>query len=123
MGSVNMVIVVGRLGADPELKTTPSGKAVCNFSVATDEYAGKGQEKRTEWHRITVWAEQAEACSKYLRKGSEVYVQGRLQTRSWEKDGQKRYATDIVAERVQFLGGKREGAPAESAPGGEEVPF
>ena len=112
MGSVNKVIIVGRLGADPELKATPSGRSVCNFSVATDEYAGKDKPKRTEWHRCAVWAEQGEACAKYLKKGSEVYVEGRLETRSWEKDGVKRYATDIVAERVQFLGGKRDDAPA-----------
>jgi single-strand DNA-binding protein len=109
MGSVNKVILVGNLGADPELKYTPSNRPLCNLSVATNEVfkdkAGQRQEK-TEWHRVTVWGEQAEHCSKYLGKGRSVYVEGRLQTRSWDdKEGKKRYSTDIVAERVVFLGG------------------
>lgn len=105
--SVSMIVIVGRLGADPELKSTATGKLVCNLSVATDEYAGKDKERRTEWHRVTVWSQQAEACAKYLKKGSLVYIQGRNQTRSWnDKDGNKRYSTEIVAERVQFLDSK-----------------
>jgi len=110
MGSVNKVILVGNLGADPELKYTPSNRPLCNLSVATNEVfkdkSGQRQE-RTEWHRVTVWGEQAESCSKYLAKGRSVYVEGRLQTRSWDDktDGKKRYSTDIVAERVVFLGG------------------
>lgn len=106
-GSVNMVFVVGYLGADPEVKYTPSGKPVANMSVATSESwkddRGAKQE-RTEWHRIVVWGDQAEACGKYLAKGRLVAVQGKLQTRSWEKDGQKRYTTEIRADRVTFLG-------------------
>ena len=110
MASVNKVILIGNLGADPELRFTPSGnRAVCNLSIATSETfkdkAGAKQEK-VEWHRVTVWGDQAEACHKYLAKGRSVYVEGRLQTRSWDdKDGTKRYSTDIVADRVQFLGG------------------
>jgi single-strand DNA-binding protein len=119
MGSVNKVILVGNLGADPELKYTPSNRAVCNLSVATNEVwkdkSGQKQEK-TEWHRVTVWGEQAENCSKFLTKGRMVYVEGKLQTRSWDdKDGKKRYSTEVVADRVVFLGG---GAGAENGGGG-----
>jgi single-strand DNA-binding protein len=115
MASVNKVILIGNLGADPELKYTPSNRPLCNLSVATNEVfkdkSGQRQE-RTEWHRVTVWGEQAETCSKYLGKGRSVYVEGKLQTRSWDdKDGKKRYSTDIVADRVVFLGG--------GGPGGE----
>jgi single-strand DNA-binding protein len=116
MGSVNKVILIGNLGADPELKYTASNRPVCNLSVATNEVfkdkAGQRQE-RTEWHRVTVWGEQAEHCSKYLSKGRSVYVEGRLQTRSWDdKEGKKRYSTDIVANQVVFLSGGG-GASAE----------
>jgi single-strand DNA-binding protein len=119
MGSVNKVILVGNLGADPELKYTPSNRAVCNLSVATNEVwkdkSGQKQEK-TEWHRVTVWGEQAENCSKFLTKGRMVYIEGRIQTRSWDdKEGKKRYSTEVVAERVVFLGG---GAGAENGAGG-----
>jgi single-strand DNA-binding protein len=119
MGSVNKVILVGNLGADPELKHTPSNKAVCNLRIATTETykdkSGQRQEK-TEWHRITVWGDTAENCAKYLARGRSVYVEGRLETRSYDKDGQKHYATDVVAERVVFLGGaggKQDGAAEE----------
>jgi single-strand DNA-binding protein len=108
MGSVNKVILIGNLGADPELKYTPSQRPLCNLRIATTEVykdkSGQRQEK-TEWHRVTVWGDQAENCNKYLSKGRSVYVEGRLQTRSYDKDGQKHYATDIVADRVVFLGG------------------
>jgi single-strand DNA-binding protein len=109
MSSVNTVILLGNLGADPDLKYTPTNRAICNLSLATNEVfkdsAGARQE-RTEWHRVTVWGELAENCSKYLAKGRSVYVEGRLQTRSWDdKDGRKRYSTEIVADRVVFLGG------------------
>lgn len=113
MGSVNKVILVGNLGADPELKYTPSNRALCNLRIATTDVfkdkAGQRQE-RTEWHRVTVWGDQAENCSKYLSKGRPVYVEGRLQTRSYDKDGQKHYATDVVADRVVFLSGAGGGA-------------
>lgn len=121
--SVNIVIVVGRLGQDPELKQTGTGKSVCNMSIATDEYAGKGQEKRTEWHKVTVWAEQAEACAKYLKKGSLVFVQGRNQTRSYEKNGEKRYATEVVADRVQFLDSKPKTVEAHEPGSDDDSPL
>jgi single-strand DNA-binding protein len=122
MASVNKVILIGNLGADPELKYTPSNRPLCNLSLATNEVfkdkSGQRQE-RTEWHRITVWGEQAETCSKYLAKGRSVYVEGRLQTRSWDdKDGKKRYSTDIVGERVVFLGGNGKGATDGDSGGG-----
>ncbi len=107
MGSVNKVILVGNLGADPELKYTPSNRPLCNLRIATTDVfkdkSGQRQEK-TEWHRVTVWGDTAENCNKYLSKGRSVYVEGRLQTRSYDKDGQKHYATDVVADRVVFLG-------------------
>jgi single-strand DNA-binding protein len=108
MGSINKVILIGNLGADPELKYTPSSRALCNLRVATTEVfkdkTGQRQEK-TEWHRVTVWGDQAENCSKYLSKGRSVYIEGKLQTRTYDKEGQKHYATDVVADRVVFLGG------------------
>jgi single-strand DNA-binding protein len=114
MGSVNKVILIGNLGADPELKYTPSNRPVCNLSLATNEVfkdkSGQRQE-RTEWHRVTVWGDSAENCSKYLAKGRTVYIEGRLQTRSWDdKEGKKRYSTEVVADRVVFLGGGGGGA-------------
>jgi single-strand DNA-binding protein len=122
MGSVNKVILIGNLGADPELKYTPSQRPLCNLRIATTEVykdkAGQRQEK-TEWHRVTVWGEQAENCNKYLAKGRSVYVEGRLQTRSYDKDGQKHYATDIVADRVVFLGSGGGGGEGRGAGGGE----
>ena len=107
--SVNKVILLGRLGQDPELKHTPSGAAVCNFSLATseswtDKNSGQKQEK-TEWSRIVVWGKLAELCNQYLSKGRQAYVEGRLETRSWDdKDGNKRYTTEIKATTVQFIG-------------------
>src|SRR3954467_9369665 len=122
MGSVNKVILVGNLGADPELKYTPSSRPLCNLRIATTDVfkdkAGQRQEK-TEWHRVTVWGDQAENCSKYLSKGRSVYIEGRLQTRSYDKDGQKHYATDVVAVRVVFLGG---GGGAGGGQAGEDGP-
>jgi single-strand DNA-binding protein len=107
--SVNKVILLGRLGQDPELKYTPSGTAVCNFSLATTESwsdkSGQKQE-RTEWHRIVVWGKLAELCNQYLAKGRQAFVEGALQTRSWDdKQGQKRYTTEINAKTIQFVGG------------------
>jgi single-strand DNA-binding protein len=117
MGSVNKVILVGNLGADPELKYTPSNKALCNLRIATTEVfkdkSGQKQEK-TEWHRVTVWGDTAENATKYLTKGRSIYIEGRLQTRSYDKDGQKHYATDVVADKVVFLGG---GERSESSGG------
>ncbi len=122
--SINKVILVGRLGQDPELKYTPSGMAVCNFSIATSENwtdkSGQKQE-RTEWHRIVVWGKLAEISGKYLAKGRQAYVEGQLQTRSWEaQDGQKRYTTEIVAKNVQFLGGASTGVDNASMGGAQQ---
>lgn len=109
MSSLNRVIILGNLGADPELRHTQSGQAVCTLSVATTDRRKDAQgnvQEFTEWHRIVVWGNNAENCSKYLAKGRSVCVEGRLTTRSWEdKDGAKKYVTEIVAQNVQFLGG------------------
>jgi len=122
MASVNKVILVGNLGRDPELRYTPSGQAVANFTLATnDNYTDKSGERqeRTEWHRIVVWARTAELCSQYLSKGRPVYLEGRLQTREWEdKEGVKRQTTEIVANTVQFLGGRGEGGMGGGGGGG-----
>jgi single-strand DNA-binding protein len=122
-GGVNKVILVGNLGADPDMRYTPSGQGVCELRVATSESwndkNGQRQE-RTEWHRIVVWGKRAEVCSKYLSKGRQVYVEGRIQTRSYDdKDGNKRYITEIIAADVQFLGGGgREGGAGGGGGGG-----
>ena len=108
--SLNRVLIMGNLGQDPELRYTQSQTAVVTMSVATTDYRtvdGERQEQ-TEWHRVVVWAKQAENCAKYLKKGRSVFVEGRLQTRSWEdREGQKRYTTEIVAQNVRFMGGGR----------------
>ena len=113
--SVNKVILVGRLGRDPETRFTGGGQAVGNFSLATDDnYKDKNGErqKRTEWHRITVWGKQAEIAQQYLKKGSLVFVEGRIQSREWQdKEGQKRVSYDIVANNFRMLGGRGDGAP------------
>lgn len=106
MSGVNKVILVGRLGADPEVKAIGSGSTVARLNLATSEtWVKDGQkQERTEWHRITVWGKLAEICGKHLSKGRQIYVEGKLQTRSWEdQQGQKKYATEIVASTVQFL--------------------
>lgn len=116
MSGVNKVILVGRLGADPEVKAIGSGSTVARLNIATSEsWVKDGQrQERTEWHRVTVWGKLAEICGKHLAKGRQVYVEGKLQTRQWEdQQGQKRYTTEIVASTVQFLGS----AGAESGAG------
>ena len=114
--SVNKVILLGRLGQDPELKYTPGGSPVCNFSLATTEsWTDKGGQKqeKTEWHRVVVWGKLAELCNQYLSKGRQAFLEGRLQTRSWDdKEGNKRYTTEILASTVQFIGGASAGAGA-----------
>jgi single-strand DNA-binding protein len=130
MAGVNKVIIVGRLGRDPEVRYTPSGAAVANFTVATseewkDKATGEKQE-RTEWHKIVAWRRLGEICGEYLHKGKEVYIEGRLQTRSWEdRDGNTKYTTEIVAQNMQMLGspGKkgRTESPDESYPTEEPV--
>ena len=107
---VNKVILVGNLGADPELRYTGSGTAVCNFSLATTEsYKDRdgNQVENTEWHRVVAWARLAEICGEYLKKGRQVYIEGQIQTRQWEdKEGQTRYTTEIKAREMQMLGGR-----------------
>lgn len=132
MSSLNKVQLIGRLGADPESKYLQSGSVVTSMRVATNEYFTRGGEKqeRTEWHRIVVWGKLAETCGKYLSKGRLVYIEGRLQNRSWDdRDGNKRYTTEIVARNVQFLDAPRNGG-GESAQAElpldnstEDVPF
>lgn len=121
--SINKVMLIGRLGQDPELKYTPSGTAVCNFSLATSESwtdkQGQKQEK-TEWHRIVVWGKIGELCNQYLAKGRQAYIEGALQTRQWEdKDGNKRYTTEINAKTVQFLGGQSANAGQSQGAGNQ----
>jgi single-strand DNA-binding protein len=128
--SVNKVILVGRLGRDPETRYTGGGQAVANFSLATDEsYKDKSGErqKRTEWHKIVVWGKQAEIAQQYLKKGSLIYVEGRIQSREWQdKEGQKRTSFEIVANNFRMLGGRADGAAAAagagSAHGGQSRP-
>jgi len=121
------VQLIGHVGREPEMRYTPSGTAVANFSIATNSYYTKAdgsKEETTEWHSIVVWQKLAENCNQYLEKGQLVYVEGRLQTRSWEdNDGQKRQRTEIVANSVLFLtkgAGKAEGAPVAGRPSAEE---
>ena len=109
---VNKVILIGRLGGDPEVRYTTNGGAVANFNLATNESwtdkSGQKQE-RTEWHRVVIWGKMAELCGQYLSKGRQAYVEGRLQTREWnDKEGNKRYTTEIIAQNIQFLGGPGE---------------
>jgi single-strand DNA-binding protein len=120
--SVNKVMLVGRLGRDPETRYTSGGQAVANFSVATDEsYKDRNGErqKRTEWHKIVVWGKQAEIAQQYLKKGSLVFIDGRIQSREWQdKEGQKRTSFEIVATSFRMLGGRGDGMAAGAAAGG-----
>ncbi|NCO53635.1 MAG: single-stranded DNA-binding protein [Deltaproteobacteria bacterium] len=106
--SVNKVILVGNLGKDPELRATPDGTSVCTFSLATSErYKDRQgvQQDKTEWHNLVAWSGLAEICGKYLTKGKQVYIEGKIQTRSYDdRDGNKRYITEIVASEMQMLG-------------------
>lgn len=116
---VNKVILIGRLGKDPEVRYTANGGSVASFTMATNESwvdkSGQKQE-RVEWHRITAWGKLGEICGQYLSKGREAYVEGRLQTREWQdKDGNKRYTTEIVAANVQFLGGAGDRASSSAS--------
>lgn len=112
--SVNKVLLIGRLGSNPELRYTPAGAAVATFNVATNEnWTDKNGQKqeRTEWHRVVVWGKLAQLCGEYLSKGRQCYLEGRLQTRQWQdKEGQTKYTTEVVAQTVQFLGGPSAGA-------------
>jgi single-strand DNA-binding protein len=135
--SVNKAILVGNLGRDPEVRFTAGGKAVANFRIATSEVFSDAQgqrQERTEWHNIVVWGKQAETCGQYLQKGRQVYIEGSIRTRQYDdKEGNKRYITEVVAQRVQFLGGgggggggrsvePRDPMPDDSAGGGPSAP-
>ena len=124
MASVNKAILIGNLGKDPEVRYMPSGEAIANITLATtDTWKDKSGEKqeRTEWHRVSFFGRQAEVVGEYLKKGSQIYVEGRIQTRKWQdKEGQDRYTTEIVADRMQMLGGKSSGGG--SFEGGENRP-
>jgi single-strand DNA-binding protein len=142
MSGVNKVIIIGRLGRDPEVRYTQDGRAIANFSVATSEEwkdKEKGEKKeRTEWHRIVAFGRLGEICGEYLAKGRQVYVEGRLQTRSWEKDNVTRYTTEIVASNMQMLESKSSSSagggdyympptddsmPGDAGPGNDDIPF
>ena len=142
MAGINKVILIGNLGGDPEVRYTPSGVAVAQFNIATseewkDKDSGEKRE-RTEWHRIVAWRRLGEICGEYLSKGQQVYVEGRIQTNTWEdKEGNKRYTTEIIANTVQFLGRREssesarprstspadyQGMPAQG-PADDDIPF
>lgn len=129
--SVNKVTLIGNLGNDPEMKALPSGNQVANLSIATtdswrDRNSGEMQE-RTEWHRVVCFERLAEICGQYLRKGSRIYIEGSLRTRSWEQDGQKRYTTEIIGREMMMLDGRGDAdmtsrAPVQSRPQSESAP-
>ena len=117
MASLNNVMILGNVGNEPEVRQTQTARAVANFSVATTDVWGEGEDRqhRTEWHQVVVWGKLAVTCGQYLTKGRQVLVEGRLQTRSYEDhDGHKRFVTEIVAQQVQFLGGRPGGSPEEA---------
>jgi len=133
MSGVNKVIIVGRLGRDPESITTKTGTEMCKMSIATSEKMKDGTEK-TEWHRVVCFGKTAELAQKWLSKGREVYLEGALSTSTYEKDGEKRYSTDIICRSLTFLGGSRQESAREPEPyepgpqppmdfGGDDVPF
>lgn len=119
MSGVNKVILLGRLGNKPDLKYLPNGTPVCKFSLATSEvFTGQNGERqeKTEWHKITAWAKTAENCAKYLDKGRQVYLEGKLETQSWGEEGNKKYSTEVIAQTVQFIGdGNRQQAQPQAA--------
>lgn len=130
MANVNRVLAAGNIGGEPEVRFTPGGTAVCNLSVAVNERwkdRDGNDKEHTEWVRVQVWGKQAEACGQYLQKGSGVLVEGKLRTRSYDKDGVTKYVTEVIADRVHFLdrkgngtGGRREEPPP---PDDAEIPF
>jgi len=118
--TVNKVILLGRLGRDPEMRFTASGTPIATFTLATNRYRAGGTEgpiEETEWHNVVAWDKLAETCNQYLSKGRLVYVEGRLQTRSWEQDGQKKYRTEIIAHEVNILDSRQDGAPVANGAG------
>lgn len=139
MAGVNKVILVGNLGRDPEIRTLESGVKVATFSLATTEsYKGKdgNRVEQTEWHNIVLWRGLAEVAERFLKKGNQIYIEGKIRTRSYEKDGQKKYVSEIVADNMTMLGGKRESSDPQdyqqpssnlpediSVPGDDDLPF
>jgi single-strand DNA-binding protein len=134
MAGVNKVILVGNLGADPEMRYTADGTAVCNFRLATTERYKDRQgnmQERTDWHKVVAWRKLAEICGQYLAKGKQVYIEGRIRNDSWEKDGVKQYSYTIQADTMQMLGGpgnrlQEAEPPFEPPPGGtpeDDIPF
>lgn len=134
MPDLNKVFLLGRLGKDPEVSYTPNGDAVSKFSVATSKkWKGKDGKpgESTEWHNCTAWGKLAEICGEYLRKGSQVHIEGELKTNMWEKDGEKKYRTEIIVKDLIMLGGKQGGGSDENSSGGgdgnktsdEHIPF
>ena len=124
---LNKVMIIGNLGNDPEIKYSNTGTAIANFNIATTENRKDSEgnwEEKTEWHRIVMFGKQAEVCKDYLHKGSKVYIEGRLQTRSWEdQSGQKRYMTEIVGANMVMLDSRGQAPPSDAAPGqGEGAP-
>lgn len=126
MASLNKVMLIGNLGKDPEVRYTTSGTAVASFSLATSErFKNKSGEweDRTEWHNVTLWGRLAEIAGEYLAKGKTVYIEGRLQTRKWQdRDGRDRYTTEVVADKMQMLGGKGEGPARQGGGRASEEP-
>jgi single-strand DNA-binding protein len=126
MASVNKVILIGNLGKDPEVRYLPSGDAVANISIATTEtWKDKGGEKqeKTEWHRVSMFSKLAEIAGEYLKKGSQVYIEGRLETRKWtDKEGHERYTTEIRADRMQMLGSRSGGSERMAPPDDDASP-
>jgi single-strand DNA-binding protein len=129
MASVNIIIILGSLGKDPEIRYTTTGTAVASFSVATsDKFKNRSGEweEKTEWHNVTLWGRQAEIAGEYLAKGKQVHIVGRLQTRKWQdKDGKDRYTTEIVGDKMQFIGSgsKGDGNRQQQKPSSEESAF
>ncbi len=135
MSGVNKVILIGRLGSDPEFKVHEKGN-ICKFPLATSEVWGKGEDRKekTEWHKIVIFGKLADVCGEYLKKGRQAYIEGRIQTRKYEKDGETKYMTEVIGNNVQFLGGGSGGAAGsnpqtdqgDAPPGfddGEQIPL
>lgn len=126
---LNKVMLIGRIGADPQLRYTPSGRASASFNLATNRSwkdSDGNQKEETDWHRVVVWGRLAEVCGEWLKKGSQIYCEGRLQTRSYDSDGQKKYITEVIMKDMQMLGGGSKGDSFEQAPPvdtHEELPF
>lgn len=125
MSGVNKAMILGHLGNDPDVRSTDNGTKVANFSVATNnEWKDKDGNKQSqaEWHRVVAWGKLAEICGEYLKKGKQVYIEGRIQTRKWEKDGKSGYTTEIVASNMQMLGSSGNGGPPHPAESGANPP-